>query len=56
MDSLVPWKKKRDEYHDEADEDEIGTPRLVDSMQECKFIARDETNAKAMRSMKIKWW
>jgi hypothetical protein len=58
MESLVHWKRKRDKYYDEADEDdsEVRETRLVDSMQECKFIMRDETNAKAMRSMKIKWW
>ena len=58
MESLVPWKKKRDEYNDEADDDELGvrSPRLVDTMQDCKFIMRDETNAKAMKRLKLKWW
>lgn len=59
MESLVFWKRKRDKYDDEADEDdtEAREPRLVDSMQESKFIMRDETNAKAMKTMRMKkWW
>lgn len=56
--SLVPWKKKRDLYREEADDDtlEVKSPRLVDSMNETCFIIRDEANAEAMRAMKIKWW
>jgi hypothetical protein len=56
--SLVVWKKKVSEYRDEADDDELGprSPRLVDTLQDCSFIMRDETNAKAMRRMNIKWW
>jgi hypothetical protein len=57
MDTLVPWKRKLDEYHEEDDEDTIGIngPRLVNSMQECNFIMRDETNAKAMHILKSNW-
>lgn len=57
MDSLVSWKRKQDNYRDEADEDnnEIRSPRLTDTKQEAKFINRDETNAKAMKEMKLKW-
>jgi len=59
MESLISWKKKRDKYDDEADEDdsEIRCPRLVDSMQESNFIMRDEANAKSMRKMGFRsWW
>ena len=58
MESLVSWKKKRDKYCDEADGDghQVRAPKLVDTMQDVEFIMRDETNAKAMRRMKIKWW
>lgn len=57
MDNLVSWKIKRDKYRDEADEDELGvrSPRLTDTIQESNFIMRDETNARAMRKLKIKW-
>ena len=57
MDNLVSWKIKRDKYRDEADEDELGvrSPRLTDTLQESNFIMRDETNARAMRKLKIKW-
>jgi hypothetical protein len=57
MESLVSWNKKRDKYDDEADGDfELRSPKLVDTMQDVEFIKRDETNAKAMRAMKLKWW
>jgi len=58
MDSLVPWKRKRDRYREENDDDdsEVMGVRLVDSMDECRFIHRDEVNAKAMKAQKIKWW
>lgn len=57
MDSLVPWKKKRDLYNDEADGDnKVRAPKLTDTMQDVEFIMRDERNAKAMRILKIKWW
>lgn len=58
VDSLVPWKKKWDNYNDEADEDETEarSPRLTDTLQDVKFIKRDETNATAMKHLKIKWW
>lgn len=57
MDSLVPWKKKRDLYRDETDGD-FGTrsPKLTDTIQEPELIKRDETNAEAMKALKIKWW
>ena len=57
MESLVFWKKKRDRYDDETDEDdtEARSPRLVDSIQECKFIMRDERNAKTMKTLGMKW-
>jgi len=57
MESLVSWKQKRDRYSDEADEDELGvrSPRLTNTIQESKFIMRDETNARTMRRLKIKW-
>ena len=58
METLVSWKKKREIHRDEMDEDEDETygPRLGDTMQDVQFIRRDETNAKAMRKLKIKWW
>ena len=57
MDTLVRWKKKRDLYRQEADEDEptVLRPRLVDGMQCCKFVCRDEANAAAMKKMGVKW-
>jgi len=57
MESLVSWKQKRDRYSDEADEDELGVrgPGLTNTIQESKFIMRDETNARTMRRLKIKW-
>jgi len=56
--SLIKWKKKLDKYRSEADDDALGIkgPRLVDTMQEPGFIMRDETNARAMRAMKMKQW
>lgn len=57
MDSLVHWKRKRDKYNDEADGDfDVRSPRLTDTMQTPEFIKRDETNARAMKVMKAKWW
>jgi len=58
MESLVPWKKKVNKYHDEADDDEAvpRAPKLIDTMQEPTFIMRDETNAEAMKRLKLKWW
>lgn len=59
MENLVPWKKKVNKYHDEADEDE-GTPRapkLIDTMQTPAFVMRDEHNAEVMKTLKFKqWW
>ena len=44
-------------YHDEADGDDLGPrgPRLIDTMQNPEFIMRDETQAKAMKKLGIKW-
>jgi hypothetical protein len=58
METLVPWKKKRDKYDDDGDGDFIDAraPRLIDTIQDVEFISRDETNATAMRKMNIKWW
>ena len=58
-DSLVKWKQKVSLFRDEADEDGMGprAPKLTDTMQTPQFIMRDETNAEAMKAMKIKqWW
>ena len=58
-DSLVKWKQKVSLFRDEADEDGLGPrdPRLTDTMQTPQFIMRDETNASAMKAMKMKqWW
>ena len=57
-DSLVRWKQKRDNNCDECDEeqdDEVKAPRLSHTLQDVTFIKSDETNARAMRIMKIKW-
>ena len=61
MDSLVFWKAKPDKYRDETDSDdtEVREPKLTDTLQECSFVMRDETNAKAVRRLKNKgkqWW
>jgi len=59
MHSLVPWKKKRDKYDDEMDEDttEVRSPKLTGTMQEPAFIMRDEVNAEAFKRLKLKkWW
>jgi len=55
MDSLVKWKKKVSEYRDEADDDDLGprNPRTTDTMQPCAFIMRDETNAEAIKKLKL---
>ena len=57
MDSLVTWKKKTDLFFDEMDEDEtdIRVPKLTDTIQEPKFIHRDSTNARALKTMRRKW-
>jgi len=57
METLVYWKKKTDEYRDEADDDTLGVrePRLTDTMQDCKFVMRDETNARALHILKSNW-
>jgi hypothetical protein len=57
MDTLITWKRKRDKYNDETDGDfgDVREPRLTDTIQDVEFIRRDETNAKSMRAMKIKW-
>jgi len=53
----ISWKKKRDKYDDEMDGDftEARDPRLTDTIQDPEFIMRDETNAEAMRKMRMKW-
>lgn len=66
MDSLVPWKKRRDCFQDSdnvkgmgdqvEDDDEHGFPGLTGSPKEVKFIKRDETNAEAMKAFKSQWW
>jgi len=58
MDSLVPWKKKVNKHRDEADGDDLGprAPKLIDVMQTPEFVMRDEHNAEAMKTLKIKWW
>jgi hypothetical protein len=56
--SLISWKKKRDKYDDDemdGDFTEAGDPRLTDTIQDPEFIMRDETNAEAMRKMRMKW-
>jgi hypothetical protein len=57
MASLVKWKQRRDKYNDDIDGDlcDCHSPRLSGTFQDVEFIKRDETNAKAMESMKIKW-
>jgi len=57
-DSLVSWKQKRDKHNDEYDcecDDEVKAPRLSHTLQDVTFIKSDETNARAMRIMKMKW-
>jgi hypothetical protein len=58
MDTLVSWKKRRDKYRDNTDgDDSVYGARTTDTIQNVEFIKRDETNAKAMRILKIKpWW
>lgn len=57
MDSFT-WRKKRDKYRDEMDEDEIEARdvKLIDTLQDPQFVMRDEHNAEAMKKLKIKWW
>lgn len=57
MASLVIWKNKVNKYHDEADGDYLGprSPKLIDTIQSSEFIMRDETNAKSMKAMNMKW-
>jgi hypothetical protein len=66
MDTLVKWKKRRDKFQDsdnvsgmgdQVDEfDEQGSVGLTGSPTEVKFIQKDETNAEAMKHLKLKWW
>ena len=58
METLVPWKCKRDKYRDEADDDALGVrgPKLTDTMQEAKFIIRDSANADVMKKLNSSWW
>ena len=65
MDSLVRWKKRRDRFQDSdrvegmgdnvGDFDDMERPSLTGSPTEVKFISKDETNATAMRRLKIRW-
>lgn len=65
-DSLVSWKTRPD-IHTEEDNinhigdnitewDEHGSPSLVGPPNKVTFIMKDETNAQAMRAMKMKRW
>jgi len=67
MDTLVSWKKRRDKYSDSDsvegvgdsidDFSEQGNVEFVQSSKQINFIKKDETNAEAMRKLKIKkWW
>jgi hypothetical protein len=66
MDGLVPWKKRRDKFQDSdnvsgmGDQvdcfDDMESPGLTGSPTEVKFIMKDETNAEAMKHLKLKWW
>ena len=65
MQSLVKWKKRRDCFQnsdnisgcgDQVDDfSEQGNIGLTGSPKEVKFIMKDETNAEAMKKLKIKW-
>lgn len=57
MAELVPWKKKEERYFDNDEElGEAKAPKFIKPPKEVKFIMKDETNAEAMKAMKIKWW
>ena len=65
METLVPWKKRRDKFQDSDNVSGMGDqidsfeeredPSLTGSPTEVKFIQKDETNAEAMRHLKLKW-
>lgn len=65
MESLVKWKRRRDKFQDGdnvkgmgdqiddfTDRESLG---LTGSPKCCKFIIKDETQAEAMKALKIKW-
>jgi hypothetical protein len=66
MNSLVPWKKRRDRFQegdnvsgcgDQVDQfDDMESPGLTGSLTTVKFIMKDETNAEAMKAFKSQWW
>lgn len=67
MESLVSWKKRRDKFQDSDNFSGMGdqvncfedmeSPSLTGSPKEVKFIQKDETNATAMKMMRMKsWW
>ena len=66
MDTLAPWKMRRDRFQEGDNVSGMGDnvdcfedreePGLTGSPKEVKFIQKDETNATAMRHLKIQWW
>ena len=64
METLVGWKKRRDRYaesegHGDSIDDfsEQGNVSFITPVTEVKLIKKDETNAEAMKALKIKrWW
>lgn len=54
-DSLVSWKKVKDLYGASDRSQDIKDVEFIDELKSSEFIDRDETNAKAMRLLKVKW-
>lgn len=54
MDSLVRWKRRNDKFNDE-DTDDVKEVSLVKPLKKVDFVD-DDSNAKSMRRMKLRWW
>jgi len=65
MNSLVPWKKRRDVFNnsdivsgmgDSVESfDDVERPCLTGSSKQVKFIAKDDTNAEVVRILNSNW-
>jgi hypothetical protein len=63
---LVSWKRRRDMFQNSDNVSGMGDQieglqdiedaSLTGSPTQVKFIMKDETNAEAMKALKLKWW
>ena len=67
LEGMVPWKRRRDMYQNSDNVQGMGdqvegiqdmeATSLTGSPTQVKFIMKDETNAEAFRTLKLKpWW